>query len=307
MIKIALGASVILALTACTKEYAPANGPQEPPRVASDSLMLYQSSNNNGNRGIFSKSLKTGDSILLVANATCPYVANQRMVYIKAGKTLGYAKLNGVSRFLIDFTEPSTPTLSIDARLIAIVDKSADQYQLFTVDTFQNKTLIYQSAMEIRQPEFSTDGALIYFSQKTSEGNFTIYRIALSGGTPVQVLPPLTGGDYTDCAATSERIYFLQTRTISGKLSTEICSSNFEGGDFKKQTDFTLNWSQAGFKIENLRKVNSSTLIFVSEYGSKNKEVYIAKTENLSNHIRMTYSDNYESYPSLVPEFIKDF
>jgi hypothetical protein len=307
MIKIALQASVIVMLSACSKEVIKTDDLPQPPRVATDSLMIYQSSNASGNRGIFSKSFTTGDSVLLVANATAPYVASQRMVYIKAGKTLGYSRLNGISKFLIDLNEPATPCLSVDTRLIGVIDKSEDQYQLLVLDTLENKTLLYQSALEIKEPEFSTDGKLVYFSQKTTEGRFTIYSISSLGGTPLQLLEPLPDADYTDCAATSERLYFLQTRTVSGKLSTEICSVNFTGSDFKKQTDFTLNWTQYGFKIENLRKVNSSTLIFVSEYGSTNKEIYVAKADNLSNHTRMTYSDSYESCPSLVPDFVPDF
>jgi hypothetical protein len=306
MIKTVLQISVIFLLASCTKDVT--NDEPEPPRVASDSLMIYQSTSVSGNKGIFSQSLNKGrDSVLLVANATAPYVASQRMVYIKAGKTIGYARLNGVSRFLIDLNAPADPCLSLDARLICVIDKTIDQYQLLVLDTMGNKTVLFQSGLEIKEPEFTTDGKLIFFSQKTAEGSFTIYNINASGGNPIQLLPPLPGANYTDCAATADRVYFLQSRTISGKISTEICSVSFSGADFKKQTDFTLNWTQKGFMIEHLRKVNNSTLIFVSEYGSANKEIYIAKADNLSSHSRMTFTDAFESYPSLIPDFVKDF
>lgn len=307
MNKILINLTIIVSLAGCSKELINDLPSSSQPRIVTDSLIIYQSSNLTGNRGIFSKSFATKDSILLVANATSPYVASQRMVYIKAGKTLGYAKLDGISRFLIDLNAPANPCLSIDARLISVVDKTEDQYQLLVIDTFLNKTLLYQSSLEIKEPEFSTDGKFIYFSHKSNDGRFTIYSISSSGGMPLAIMQSAPDVDYTDCASTSDRLYFLQTRTISGKLSTEICSVNLSGTDFKQQTNFTLDWSQYSFKIENLRKVNNSTLIFISEFGSTNKEIYVAKADNLTSHTRITYSDTYESYPNLIPDFVKDF
>lgn len=305
MMKIIISATLLTFVMSCTKDQAPAKIP--PARTPTDSLMVYQSENSNGTHGIFSKSFTTGDSILLVANSTMPYVANQRLVYIKAGKTIGYAKLNGVSRFLVDLNAPVNPSLSVDARLISVVDKTIDAYQLLVLDTLGNKTVLYQSTFELRQPEFSMDGAFIYFSHKTAAGNFTIYRISSSGGTASEFITPDITADYTDCAATTDRLYFLQSDKVSGKVSTEICSVNLSGSDFKKHTDFTLNWTQPAFKIENLRKINNSTVIFVSEYGSTNKEIFVAKVDNLSSHSRMTYTNEFESYPCLIPAFVKDF
>jgi hypothetical protein len=163
MIKIALPTAVVILLASCSKEL-PIDEP--PARIVSDSLMVYQSTNIHGNRGVFSKSFTTGDSVLLVANATSPYVAGQRMVYIKAGKTIGYARLDGISKFLIDLNAPVNPCLSIDARLIGVIDKATDQYQLLVLDTLGNKTNLYESPMELKQPEFSTDGQLIFSHKK---------------------------------------------------------------------------------------------------------------------------------------------
>ena len=306
MNKIVILCTMVCLFGACTKDQPIVDEP-DPGRVPTDSLLVYQSDNASSNRGIFSKSFTTGDSVLLVANSTMPYVANQRLTYIKAGKTVGYAKLNGVSKFLIDLTAPADPCLSIDARLICVVDKTADAYRLLVVDTLGNSTTLYQSTAEIKQPEFSTDGISIYFSQKNSNGNFAVFKIASTGGTPVLLATPDTGAHYTDCAATAYRLYFLQSREISGKLSTEICSVNFDGGDFQKHTDHTLNWSKAGMKMENLRKVNNSTLIFVSDYGSNNKDIYLTKTDNFSFISRITNTTANESYPSLIPAFVKDF
>jgi Tol biopolymer transport system component len=304
MIKYTVPVAILLVVS-CTK----GSNTQipKPGRTVSDSLLVYQVNSTNGNGAIFSKNFTKGDSNLLVSNATMPYVASQRMVYIKSGKTLGYSKLNGISRFLFELNEPSDPCLSIDARLICVVDKTIDEYQLLVMDTLGSKTTLYHSSFEIKQPEFSTDGVSIFFSQKTETGNFTIYKINSGGGTPMQLIAPVTGINYTDCAATADRLYFLQSRTVSGKFSTEICSVNLSGSDFQKNTDFTVNWSQPGFVMQDLRKVNSSTLIFISEYGSTNKEIFLAKVDNLSFHSRITYTDNYESHPNLVPAFVKDF
>lgn len=304
MIKYTVPMAILFAVS-CTKESN--NQLPKPSRTVSDSLLVYQVNGTNGNGAIFSKNFTKGDSNLLVSNATMPYVASQRMVYIKSGKTLGYSKLNGVSRFLFDLNAPTNPCLSIDARLICVVDKTSDEYQLLVMDTLGSKTTLYHSSFEIKQPEFSTDGASIFFSQKTTTGDFTIYKINSRGGAPTQVMAPVTGISYTDCAATTDRLYFLQSRTVSGKFSTEICSVNLSGGDFQKHTDFTVNWTTPGFSIQNLRRVNNSTLIFVSEYGSSNKEIFLAKVENLSYHSRITFTDNYESYPNLIPTYVKDF
>ncbi|CAN5784020.1 hypothetical protein BH10BAC2_BH10BAC2_35760 [soil metagenome] len=305
MIRITISIALVCILASCGKDLTSVKPVQG--RIITDSLMIYQSSNLAGNRGIFSKSFTTGDSILLVANATAPYVASQRMVYIKAGKTIGYAKLNGVSRFLIDFNAPTDPCLSIDARLIGVIEKTADQYQLIVLDTLGNNTILYQSVTELKQPEFSADGKLIFLSQKTGEGNFTILSINVASGNPLQVIVPLAGADYTNATAIDERLYFLQTRVINGKFSTEVCSVALSGADFKMQTDYTLSWVKEGFKIDHLRKVDNSTLIFTSERDSNNKEIYVAKPENFLNIRRISFTASDESYPNLVPDFVKDF
>ncbi|MBG9375201.1 hypothetical protein I5907_03095 [Panacibacter sp. DH6] len=303
MTKILLLTAVILGFCSCQKDVT-----IEPPvpRVVYDSLIIYQVNNAGSNKGIFSKSLKTGDSSLLVANATMPYVANQRLVYIKSGKTVGYARLNGVSKFLADLTAPMYPSLSLDARLISVVDKSAAGYQLIVLDTMGNQKVIYTTFDELGEPEFSNDGAYLFFTARGA-GGCSIFKINSNGGEALKLITAPQDAEFSSIAATGDRLYFLHHMFAGGKLSSEICSSDYDGKDFKQHTDFSAGWTIPGVRIDQLRDINNSALVFVSDNENNNREIFITKVENIKTLTRMTYSETYESYPSLVPDFVKDF
>ena len=303
MTKFFLLTAVVLAFCSCQKDVV-----IEPPipRVVYDSLIIYQVNNAASNKGIFSKSLKTGDSTLLVANATMPYVANQRLVYIKAGKTVGYARLNGVSKFLADLNAPVHPSLSLDARLISVVDKSAAGYQLIVLDTLGNQKVLYTTFDELGESEFSNDGTNIFFTARGASG-CSIFKISSNGGTPLLVLSAPQDAELSSVAATTDRLYFLQHMFAGGKLSSEICSIDYEGNDFKQLTNFSSGWTVPGVRIDQLRDINNSALVFVSDNDNNNKEIFITKVDNIKIQTRITFSDTYESYPSLVPDFVPDF
>src|SRR3954453_14902428 len=146
-------------------------------RSVSDTLMVYAQQTRNGKSNILLKSFKTGETRTIINGGTYPFATNLRIVYIKDGNVLGFAKVDGISNLLIPLTQPSEPALSFDSRLICVVDKLADRYQLLKYDTSGNKTVLFETTGEITSPSFSSDGEKIVFAQKTSVNSSTLYLI----------------------------------------------------------------------------------------------------------------------------------
>src|SRR3954447_15693156 len=96
---------------------------QTPPRTISDTLMVYSQQTPNGKSNILFKSFKSGETKTIITSGAHPFATNLRLVYIKSGNTLGFAKFDGVSRLLVTLTQPRDPSLSFDSRLICVVDK----------------------------------------------------------------------------------------------------------------------------------------------------------------------------------------
>jgi len=294
---------VIAGLNSCQKEAVKTSTADDPSRLVTDTLMVYQSTATNGNPCIYSMRFKTGETQLLVLNAAQPYATNERMVYIKSGKTLGYGRLNGISKLIADLNAPLNPCLSVDSRLISVVDQVGATYQLLLLDTLGNKTSLYQSNDELSFPCFTNDGQQIVFAQKALNNSSAIFIIDVAGGVPRLLSAAVDNVLKNSCTVLDQRAYFLQTEMINGKSSTEICSVNLDATGSLQNTNFTANWTQPSFEIEQLRKINNSSVIFISTYGSTNREIFTAKTSNLSNHERLTYSGASESFPNLIPAY----
>lgn len=299
-----IGAATLISCT--EKTVAPATDNEENPRVVSDTLLIYQSITSNATNAIFSRDFKTGEIKLLVTNATQPFASNERLVYIKDSNSIVYSRLDGVSKQVIILMHASFPCLSIDSRLIGCVAESAGKYQLVILDTFGIKTTLHESNTEITYPCFSSDGTFITFSEKTSNGEAEIFSIPVSGGTAKQLTSFSNGIDNNATAIIQDRIYFLQNRIVQGKLCSEICSVNIDGNNFIQHTDFSANWQSQGIFIQQLRKASNASLIFVSDFGSDNKEIFTAQVNNLTNHTRISVTENAETFPSLIPDYISD-
>jgi Tol biopolymer transport system component len=295
-------ASVIL--FSCKKT----NSPNHQSRIISDTLMFYSQPAPNGKPSIISKSFKTGETKTLFFDGDHPFATNLRLVYIKSGTTLGFAKVDGVARLLIPLTQPSSPSLSIDSRLICLVDKLPDKYQLLKYDTLGNKTTLFETADEIASPSFSSDGQKIVFTQKTSANSSSLFIIPVTEGPPKRITTALPDSYDEYCTVANETVYFTRSRIIDSTLSSEIFSSDFGGSSITQLTNFTNNWTTSSFFIKNLRKVSngvvdSSSLICVSNYNNTNTDIYLYKIGG--NLTRMTETDEFESFPTMIPNFVK--
>lgn len=156
-----LCASIIL--FSCKKSQSPQT---HQTRSVSDTLMVYAQQTRNGKSNILLKSFKTGETRTIINGGTYPFATNLRIVCIKDGNVLGFAKIDGISNLLIPLTQPSEPALSYDSRLICVIDKLADRYQLLKYDTSGNKTILFETADEITSPSFSSDGEKLYSHKK---------------------------------------------------------------------------------------------------------------------------------------------
>lgn len=271
--------------------------------------MVYMIKDPGGKPIILTKYFKDGRVDTVAKNGSAPYTTNLRMVYIKNGNTLGYSKLDGINRLLIPLTEPNYPTLSIDTRLICLVDKLSDSaYQLLKYDTSGNKTVLYQTKSEIKSLAFTSDGQKIVFSEKTTPNSANIFIINVNGGTPKKITKPVA--DFFDdyCTVTNGTIYFVRNRIIDSTLSSEIFSSDFNGSNVTQLTNFTNDWSAPSFFIKDLRKIawgiDSSKLICVSNYNNAKSDIFLYKIGgDLS---RMTETDVEKSYPNMIPTFVKE-
>lgn len=224
--------------------------PPHDPRTVSDTLMVYSQKQSNGKTNILTKYFKTGEVKLIVYNGAAPFATRQRLVYIKSGNTLGFARLDGISKMLIQLTEPAYPSLSIDSRLICVVDHTADKYQLIVFDTLGNKNLLLETVNQITSPVFTEDGAKIAFAEKTATNSSSIFIVPVTGGTPQQLTPvvPDVYDDY--CAVVADNVFFARTRAIAGSASAEIYAVNINGSGETKKTNYTGNWSTASFFIK---------------------------------------------------------
>src|SRR5262249_952558 len=143
-----------IVLCACSKNASPAD--QTHNRTITDSLMIYALQQSNGKSLILSKSFKTGE-LDTMYDGYSPFASSLRLVYIK-GTNVIFTKLDGKSKVVGTFTQPADPSLSIDSKSICVIDKPADKYQLLSLDTLLNKTVLYESVNKLAYPSFSSDG-----------------------------------------------------------------------------------------------------------------------------------------------------
>jgi len=292
-------------LFSCKKSQAPQ--PHQT-RSVSDTLMVYSQQTQNGKSNILLKSFKTGETKTIINSGSYPFATNLRLVYIKSGNTLGFAKVDGISNLLIPLTQPSEPTLSFDSRLVCVIDKLADRYQLLKYDTSGNKTILYETTDEIASPSFSSDGQKIVFAQRTSVNSSALYLIPITGGTPKKVTTSVQDVYDQYPTITTATIYFVRSRIIDSTLSSEIFSSNFGGTSTTQLTNFTNDWTSPSFFIKDLRRVSNgidtSSFVFVSNHDDNNNtDIYQYK---LGGQLKkMTQTAESESFPSLIPNFEK--
>lgn len=299
-------------ITACQKSVTDTQDQQQQPqdqhnpRSVSDTLMVYSIQNANGKSSIVTKSMATGTVTTVATDGFAPFASNIRMVFIKDGNTLAFGKLDGVSRALATLTQPIDPTLSVDSKVVCLVDKGTTTYQLLTVDTLGNKSVLYETANRICHPTFSSDGQKIAFVEFVTPRTSDIVILTLSSKTVHRVTNP--GADFYDnyCTITDQTIYFVRSRSIDSTLSSEIYSCDFNGGNLKQLTSYTGNWSKPSFFISDLRKVSnsidSSSIVCISNYGG-NTDVYLYKIGGSLSPL--TQNTDVESYPNYIANYVK--
>ena len=310
MKQIFLICAIVAAFYACQKNNSSPNsgGRNNPGRTVTDTLMVYAQTLSTGKSVIQTKYFGTNEIKTLVTGATDPFAQSLRMVYIKNGTTLGFSRFDGISRPIAQLTQGSYPTLSIDMKLICVVDKPLDKYQLLLYDTLGNRTLLFESVNEVKSPAFSSDGSKIVFAQKTGDAS-SLFIIPITGGSPKKVTNVIAGYYDDYCTITDQTVYFVRSHFIDSTLSSEIFSSDFGGSAVQQVTNFTNNWSTPSFWIKNLRKVatliDSSSLICVSNYNNSNSEVFLYKIGG-SDLTRMTETEEMESSPNMIPNYTKN-
>ena len=278
-----------------------------------DTVLIFGQQGGTGKWNVVLKDYKTGTVKPILFDATYPSATNIRVVYIKNDSILGYANLDGVSRLLLSLPHPKYPQLSIDTRLICLIDQpDSNTYELLKYDTLGNKTVLYHSNYEMTYPSFSSDGTKIAFTQKTKKGESSIFlvNIAESDGLAHRI----TTGDstyYDDYPTiTNETVYFVRSHIVNSVLSSEIFAASLGGSSTRQLTNFTNNWTTPGFFIKDLRKVangvDSSKLICVSNYENPaTSNIYLYKIGTDSLH-RITNEALPESSPSLIPNWVKN-
>jgi Tol biopolymer transport system component len=269
--------------------------------------MLYSQQTLSGKSNILLKSFKSGQTQTLINSATHSFATNLRIVYIKNGNTLGFAKLDGVSRLLLPLTQPTDPSLSWDSKFICVIDRLPDRYQLIRYDTVGNKITLYETPDEISTPSFSSDGEKIIFTQKASNSS-SLFLISTAGGAPKRITP-LTPEVYDEYGTVrGGTLYFVRSRMIDSTLSSEIFESDLGGVSITPVSNFTNSWTTPSFFIKDLRKIStdfidSSSLICVSNYQNENSDVYMYKIGG--GFTKMTETGELESFPSLIPNIQK--
>ena len=215
-----------------------------------------------------------------------------------------------MTRLLIPLTQPSSPSLSLDSRLICLIDKISDtSYQLLKYDTLGTKTPLFETKDELSSPAFTSDGLKVVFARKTTPNSSSLFMIDVMGGIPKRITPAVPDSYDEYPTITNFMVYFVRSRIIDSTLSSEIFSSDFSGSSITQLTNFTNNWTTPSFFIKHLRKVSnavtdSSALMCVFNYNNTNSDIYLYKVGG-STLTRMTETDEPESYPSLIPNFEK--
>ena len=175
----------VILFFSCQKNNTSNPDPVHPPRPVSDTLMVYAIKNTNGTSSLLRKSFKSGETKTLLQNAASPFASNLRVVYIRNGNILGFSRFDGTSRSIAQLTLPSSPCLTVDTRLIAVIDKTPDKYQLLVFDTLGHKIPLFETPNEISSLSFTNDGQNIVFAQKTTSLTSEIFIIPVNGGARV--------------------------------------------------------------------------------------------------------------------------
>jgi Tol biopolymer transport system component len=293
-------------LCACQKSDLNQPQRQQPPhetRNIADTLMVFSQNQQNNKSNILAKYFNTGQVKLIAYNGTAPYATNQRLVYIKNGNTLGFGRLDGISKLLIQLNEPSYPSLSVDSRLICAVDHDAEAYHLLVFDTLGNKNVLLETINEITSPVFTEDGTKIAFAEKTTTNSSSIFIIPVTGGTTLQLTSAVPDVYDQYCAVVGDNVFFARTRAIAGSASAEIFAVNINSSGEIQKTNYTSNWSTASFFIKNLRRVNGSTLIFCSNHSNTNCDLFLYRIDGIETVVRMTETDEEESFPNMIPDY----
>ena len=267
--------------------------------------MIFAQTQPTGKTNVVSKSFATGAVTTLATDAGSPFATNLRLVYIKSGTTIGYARLDGVAKLLPQLTQPSDPTLSVDSRLICAIDKLSDRYQLLLLDTLGNKSVLYETVNQISFPSFSSDGLKIVFTENIAPNMSAIGIVTIASKTVHKLTSP--AADFYDgyAAVTNSTVNFVRSHMIDSTLSSEIFSSDFSGKSVTQLTSFTSNWTTPTFYIRDLRKItnsiDSSSIICTSNYNSTNSDIYLYKIGGVLT--RLMETDQLESYPNFIANY----
>jgi Tol biopolymer transport system component len=279
-----------------------------------DTVLIFGQQGGTGKWNVVLKDYKTNTVKPILFDAAYPSATNLRVVYIKDDSILGYANIDGVARLLISLPHPKYPQLSIDTRLICLVDQpDSNNWEVLKYDTLGNKTVLYHGNYEITYPSFSSDGTKIAFAQKTKKGESSIFLVNIGevGGLAHRITP----GDSTYFddypTITNETVYFVRSHMIDSVLSSEIFAASLGGSTVTQLTNFTNNWTTPGFFIKDLRKVangvDSSKLICISNYKNPaTSNVYLYKIGTTDSLERITSEAFPEASPSLIPNWVKN-
>jgi hypothetical protein len=288
--------------------------PRQYHRTVTDTLLVYdQYQQASGKWDVFLKDYADGTIKPLLFNATYPFATNLRIVYIKGDSAIGFINLKGIAKFETTLPHAKYPQLSLDTRLICVVDQpDSNTYQLLKFDTLGVSTVLFATQYPITYPSFSSDGTKIAFTQVTKKGSSSIFLVYIDdqGHTEHRVTQE-DSTFYDDYPTiTNETIYFVRSHMISGTLSSEIFASDLGGSRITQLTNFTNNWTTPGFSIKDLRKVanliDTTRLVCVSDYkNSGNSNIYLYKigTDSLE---RVTNTGFMEASPSMIPNYIKN-
>src|SRR3954463_7843411 len=88
-----------------------------------DTVLIFGQQGGTGKWNVVLKDYRTNTVKPILFDATYPSATNIRVVYIKDDSILGYANIDGVARLLISLPHPKYPQLSIDTRLICLIDQ----------------------------------------------------------------------------------------------------------------------------------------------------------------------------------------
>ena len=287
---------------------------QQGGHTITDTLLIFGQETGTGKWNVVMKDYKDNTLKPILFDATYPMATNIRVVYIKDDSILGYGNIDGSSKLLISLPHPKYPQLSVDTRLICLIDQpDSNTYDLLKYDTLGNKTVLYTNNYEMTYPTFSSDGTKIAFSQQTKKGEASIFLVNIGevGGLAHRVTPE-DSTFYDDYPTiTNETIYFVRSHMIDSTLSSEIFAATLGGYSVTQVTNFTNNWTTPSFYIKDLRKVaggiDSSSLICISNYqNAAVSHAYTYKIGGPDSLHRVTDLGFPESSPSLIPNWVKN-